>query len=65
MDIVLTGSYSYVMKALIQKLNKEGHRVFVISGNRFSQKKYPKVFEQYDFHNRRGADHSLNGAEVP
>lgn len=49
MDVVLTGSYSYVMKSLIQKLNKEGHRVFVISGNRFSQKKYPKVFEQYDF----------------
>ncbi|MCR5639945.1 MAG: NAD(P)-dependent oxidoreductase [Lachnospiraceae bacterium] len=49
MDIVLTGSYNYVMKALILKLNKEGHRIFVISGSRFSQKKYPKVFEQYDF----------------
>ncbi len=49
MDIVLTGAYNYVMKALILKLNKEGHRVFVISGSRFSQKKYPKIFEQYDF----------------
>lgn len=49
MDVLLTGGQSFLMDALIAKLNKEGHRVFVLSGNKYNSEKYKKVFEQYDF----------------
>ncbi|MCR5452830.1 MAG: sugar nucleotide-binding protein [Lachnospiraceae bacterium] len=49
MDVILTGEYSYLMRALIDKHNKEGDHVFVISGSHYERDKFPKVYEQYDF----------------
>ncbi len=49
MDILLTGGTSFFMDAMIHKFTKEGHRVFVLSGNHSGNDKYKKVFEQYDF----------------
>ena len=34
---------------LIIKLNKEGHRIYLLSGSRYKQAPYQKVFERYDF----------------
>lgn len=49
MDILLAGGPGFFMDSMIDKLNKEGHRVFALSGSTFSRNKYPKVFEQYNF----------------
>lgn len=49
MDILLTGGTSYFMDAMIDKFTKEGHRVYVLSGNKYGTDRYKKVFEQYDF----------------
>ncbi|MBO6215910.1 MAG: NAD(P)-dependent oxidoreductase, partial [Lachnospiraceae bacterium] len=49
MEIVLTGSYNYVMEALIAKLSKEGNRIYALTGSKYTEEKYPKVFEQYNF----------------
>ena len=49
MDIVLTGAYNYVMEALIAKLSKEGNRIYTLTGSKYTDVKYPKVFEQYNF----------------
>ena len=49
MNVLLAGGHSYLMDAMIDKLNKEGHRIFVLSGNRYNAVRFKKVFEQYDF----------------
>lgn len=49
MEIVLTGAYNYVMEALIAKLSKEGNRIYTLTGSKYTEEKYPKVFEQYNF----------------
>ncbi len=49
MDVIVTGEYNYLMRGLIDKLNKEGHHVFVLSGAHYDREKFPKVYEQYDF----------------
>ncbi len=38
-----------MMNNLIIKFNKEGHRVYLITGNRSGKDPYQKVFERYDF----------------
>ena len=38
-----------MMEALIGKLRKEGHRIFVLSNDRVKKTKYKRIFEQYDF----------------
>ena len=49
MDILLTGADNAMMEALIGKLRKEGHRIFVLSNERVKKTKYKRIFEQYDF----------------
>lgn len=49
MDILLIGGASQMMNALIDKFNKNGHRVFLLTGQRKSQASYKHVFEKYNF----------------
>ena len=49
MDYLLVGGMSNFMDSVIEKLNKEGHRVFVLTGSKYNSAKYSRVFERYDF----------------
>lgn len=49
MDIMLVGGVSPMCKKLCSKLYKEGHRIYVLSGNRNPSNNYDHVFERYDF----------------
>ena len=49
MDILLAGGTSHFLKLLVDKLNKEGHRVFQLTEEPKTEKKLPKVFETYHF----------------
>ncbi|MCM1100009.1 MAG: NAD(P)-dependent oxidoreductase [Clostridium sp.] len=49
MNILLIGGCSSVVNNLIIKLNKEGHRVYLLTGNRYHRLPYQKVFERYNF----------------
>lgn len=49
MDIMLVGGLSPMMKKLSLKLYKEGHRLYVLTGNRNPSDRYEHIFERYDF----------------
>ena len=49
MDIMLVGGLSPIMRKLSLKLHKEGHRIYVLSGNRNPSDRYEYAFERYDF----------------
>lgn len=49
MDILLVGGAGSVINALIDKLNKEGHRIYILTGGKSSGRSYHKVFEKYTF----------------
>lgn len=49
MDVMLVGGISPVMRKLILKLYKEGHKIHVLSGTRNPAIHYDHVFERYDF----------------
>lgn len=49
MNILLIGGSGSLINNLIIKLNKEGHRLYLLTGSRFKQAPYQKVFERYDF----------------
>ncbi len=49
MVILLIGGGSVLMNAMIDKLNKNGHRVYLLTGQRVSRFSYKHVFEKYDF----------------
>ena len=49
MDIMLVGGISPIMRKLSLKLHKEGHRIYVLSGNRNPSDRYDYAFERYDF----------------
>lgn len=49
MNILLVGGSSGLMNRMIQKFKKEGHRVCLLTGNRFKDDTYEKVFETYRF----------------
>lgn len=49
MNILLVGGSGSLINNLIIKLNKEGHRLYLLTGNRYKQAPYQKVFERYDF----------------
>lgn len=49
MDILLIGGTGSIMDAVINKLNKEGNRIFVLTGNREKRGSYGKTFEKYYF----------------
>lgn len=49
MDVLLIGGASRMMNALIDKFNKSGHRIFLLTGRRESRMSYKRVFEKYNF----------------
>lgn len=49
MNVLLVGGASAFMNRLIQKMKKEGHRVCLLTGNRFKDDSYDRVFESYRF----------------
>lgn len=49
MDVLLVGGIDSFMGAVIDKLNQEGHRVYVLTEKRFQSKASRKVFEYYYF----------------
>ncbi len=49
MDILLIGGASNVMDAVINKLNKEGHRIYILTGSKYKVGKYKPVYEKYYF----------------
>lgn len=48
MKILMIGGVSSLLNQLIRKVKKEGHRVYLLTGNRYSAAAYEKVFERYD-----------------
>ena len=49
LNILLIGSANSFTNQLIRQFNKEGHRVSLLTGSSQGKKKYPRVFERYDF----------------
>lgn len=49
MVVFLIGGESRLMDGLINKFNKGGHRVYLLTGNRSGRTAYQKVFEKYNF----------------
>lgn len=49
MNVMLVGGASPMMRKLSLKLYKEGHKIYVLSGNRNPSDRYQYVFERYDF----------------
>ena len=49
MNVLLIGGSGSLINNLIIKLNKEGHRVYLLTGSRYKQAPYQRVFERYDF----------------
>ena len=48
MNVLLIGGMSSLINQLIRKIKKEGHRVYLLTGSRFSPAGYEKVFVRYD-----------------
>lgn len=49
MDVLLIGGGSNMMNAMIDKFNKSGHRVFLLTGREDRYFSYKHVFEKYNF----------------
>lgn len=49
MNILLIGGANSLINSLINKLNKEGHRVCLLTGSSYKKGEYAKVFETYNF----------------
>lgn len=49
MNVLLIGGTGSVMNHLINKMRKEGHRIYLLTGSRYKYEYYEKVFERYDF----------------
>ena len=49
MVVLLIGGESRLMDGLINKFNKDGHRVYLLTGSRNAKTSYQKVFEKYNF----------------
>ena len=47
MNVLLVGGCGSLINNLIIKFNKEGHRVYLLTGDRYSKAPYQKVFEKY------------------
>jgi len=54
MNILLIGGCSNFINSLINKLNKEGHRIYLLTGDRYEKSPYQKVFEKYRFEYNAG-----------
>lgn len=49
MNILLIGGAGNLINNLIIKLNKEGHRISLLTGDRYGKASYQHVFEKYNF----------------
>ena len=49
MNILLVGGPGSLINNLIIKLGKEGHRIYLLTGSKYKQTAYQKVFERYNF----------------
>lgn len=49
MNILLIGGAGYLINNLIIKLNKEGHRISLLTGDRYGKASYQHAFEKYNF----------------
>lgn len=49
MNILLVGGPGSFINNIIIKLNKEGHRIYLLTGSKYKQTPYQKVFERYNF----------------
>lgn len=49
MVVLLAGGGSVLMNAMIDKLNKNGHRVYLLTGKKENRFSYRRVFEKYNF----------------
>lgn len=49
MNILLIGGAGHLINNLIIKLNKEGHRISLLTGERYGKASYQRVFEKYNF----------------
>lgn len=49
MNILLIGGAGNLINNLIVKLNKEGHRISLLTGDRYGRASYQRVFEKYNF----------------
>ncbi len=49
MNILLVGGPCSLMNQMIIKLKKEGHRIYLLTGEQYARKSYEKVFEVYHF----------------
>ena len=59
MNILLVGGSCSLMDSMILKLRKEGHRVFLLTGDKYRHNKYERVFEKYDFITADGTNNSI------
>ena len=46
MNILLVGGSCSLVDSLILKLRKEGHRVYILTGDKYKHNKYERVFEK-------------------
>lgn len=49
MNVLLIGGPGRLIDEFIIKLKKEGHRIFLLTGDVYGKGKYEKVFERYEF----------------
>ena len=49
MNILLVGGSCSLINSMILKLRKEGHRVCLLTGDKYRHNKYERVFEKYEF----------------
>lgn len=49
MIVFLVGGESRLMDDLITKMEKEGHKTYLLTENGTEEEKYRRVFERYDF----------------
>ena len=49
MNILLAGGSCSLINSMILKLRKEGHRVCLLTGDKYRHNKYERVFEKYEF----------------
>lgn len=48
MNVLVVGGASSLLNEIIRKTKKEGHRVYLLTGDRYGSAVYEKVFERYD-----------------
>lgn len=49
MNVLIVGGYNVFVSQMIEKFNKEGWEVYLLTGSKNPSRRHPYVFEQYDF----------------